>query len=58
MNIKDVGSIKLDISVFNDMKIEIFSKDNKLMKTIPVNENNYWQVYLKIIQMYDKEKNK
>lgn len=58
MNIKDVGSIKLDISVFNDMKIEIFSKDNKLMKTIQVNENNYWQVYLKIIQMYDKEKNK
>lgn len=58
MNIKDVGSIKLDISVFNDMKIQIFSKDNKLIKTIPVNQDNYWQVYLKIVQMYDKEKNK
>lgn len=58
MDIKDVGSIKLDISVFNDMKIQIFSKDNKLIKTIPVNQDNYWQVYLKIIQMYDKEKNK
>lgn len=58
MDIKDVGSIKLDISVFNDMKIQIFSKDNKLIKTIPVNQDNYWQVYLKIVQMYDKEKNK